>query len=282
MRISKIYKELLAEQSDITELYGISLQARAWNSVIKSQIKLGRSYLSNNMDVPEFIIHGKEYPKEYKSFPIDEISIRINKDWLASGGYDEQLSGYDNNKNYRVNFVFGPYADDDTINHELRHAFEDYMKISKGQPALKNSKESLNLFGNDFEKFILSNPSIVNYFSPFYFLLLGLYYTSKIERSAYAETIYDSPTSYLTDKIRGLMKYSDVDRIKSQNKPNALLEKWIKLKENYKIGVLEKFNDYESFIRWASNEIQYKGNKTLKKLNKVKYNSQQNKKEGGK
>jgi hypothetical protein len=36
------------------------------------------------------------------------------------------------------------------------------------------------------------------------------------------------------------------------------------------------------FIKWACDEINYKGNITLKKLRKVKYNSLQMKKEGGK
>jgi hypothetical protein len=282
MKFSILLTELLIEQVEIKELFGVSFDARVWNSVVKSQIRLGNTYIKNKQDPPIFVINGKEYPKEYKIFPIDILTIKINPDWDIGGHYDEQTNGYDNNRNYRVDFTFGTEANDGTINHELRHAYEDYMKISKGRPGAKESKEVTTVFGKEFEKFMTSAKNIKEYFGPFYILILGLYYTSKIERSGFAETIYDVPTIRLIDDIEWYVKYSNAERIRTKHKPEILLKKWNDLKENYKIPFLTKFKDYDSFISWACDEIQYKGRKTLKKLRTVKFHSQQSKKEGAK
>jgi len=268
------------EQSEIKELFGISFDARAWNSAIKAHLRLVRTYIKNGKEPPELTIRGREYPNEYKSFPIDELNVKINKDWGTLGGYDEQTSGYDENKNYHVNLVLGPDAGDGTINHELRHAYEDYMKISKGKPGAKQSKEGVELFSGDFEKFMTSGESTIYHFAPYSILLLALYNTSKLERSAYAETVYDSRLPIKINEVRELMKYSNPDQILTKNKPESLLGKWNEFKENYRIPIIDKYKNYEDFIRWACDEINYKGKKTIKKLGKALYFSKKNK-EGG-
>jgi hypothetical protein len=275
-------KLLTLAEEVINELQGISFDARIWNPVVKSQIRLGNSYLKSKKPVPEFKIYGKDYPKEYKVFPIDEMSIKIDEKYNDGGIYDEDISGYDNNKIYRVYFTFGPLAMDSTINHELRHAYEDYMKLFKGRPATKESKECSTLFGKEFERFMTMGKSTANYFHAFYHLIVGLYYTSKIETSGFAETIYDEPSIGVISTIKSLIRYSNAEEIKKSLKPEELLKRWIQLKENYKIPILQRFKNYEDFIKWACDEINYKGNKTLKKLLKVKYLSQQRKKEGSK
>jgi len=56
----------------------------------------------------------------------------------------------------------------------------------------------------------------------------------------------------------------------------------MKLKKNYRVPIFDKFNNYESFIKWATDEIKYKGEKSLKKLRKVEFYREQNKKKGNK
>jgi len=272
----------ITEQTEIKELFGISFDARVWNSAITSHLRLARTYIKNKKDPPDLIVKGREYPKEYESFPVDELKVIVNKDWGALGGYDEQTSGYDENRNYHVNLILGPDAGDGTINHELRHAYEDYMKISKDKPGAKHSKEGINFFSGDFGRFMTG--TTINYYAPFSILLIALYNTSKLERSAYAETVYDDSglANRKMTEIRELISYCNADKLKTQNKPETLLEKWNKFKENYRIPIIDKYKNYEDFIDWSCDEIRYKGQKTLKKLGKVKYFSQQNKKEGGK
>lgn len=263
----------ITEQSEIKELFGISFDARVWTPVIKSRLRLGNTYIKNGKEVPDLTIIGRDYPKEYKSFPIDQIKAIIEPQYGNGGGYDEQNSGYDQNGKYVVHMVFGPGADDSTINHELRHAYEDFMRISKGAPPFKQSKEGSLLFSGDFEKLMMLPDSE---YEPYNSLFKGLYYTSKIERSAYSDTVYDNdiPVIKMIDYI---IKKNNLQDILKINK-YILDNNWNKFKSNIKIPVLDKFNDYMSFLKWATDEIEYKGNLSLKKLRKVQFHRDQNKK----
>ena len=126
------------------------------------------------------------------------------------------------------------------------------------------------------------SPSSREFLQPISTLIEGLYYTSKIERSAYSDTVYDEPKyAEIINYIKLIVEYSNASKILGR-KPEVLEEKWRKYKESFHIPVTDKFKNYEDFIRWASDEINYKGNITLKKLNKVRYLGQQNIKKGNK
>lgn len=264
---------LLAEEA-LDELHGISLDARVWGPVLRNAIKLSKN-------TKEPIIKGKDYPKQYNVFPIDYIHFNVDERYGNGAGYDEKKSGYQGNE-YHVHFVFGPYASDSSVNHELRHSFEDFKRISKGRPAIQHGKEAINLFSGDFENLMMSQRS-KEYLHPISTLVEGLYYTSKLERSAFAETVFDNPaTTEIIKYISLLIQTANASLILHKNAPEHLEKKWKEFRENFHIPITDKFNNYEDFIRWACDEINYKGNITLKKLRKVKYNSLQIKKEGGK
>jgi hypothetical protein len=262
----------LIEQSELSELQGISFEARIWNKIIRNHIKIGKNS-------PVIRINGREYPKEYKVFPVDEFNIVVSSQYGSGAAYDENKSGYDNDKKYVVYLLMGPFANDSSINHELKHAYEDFMRQSKGATRLSNTKEGKMLFSGDFEKIVLDRPE--RQYGPFFALLMGLYYTSKIERAAYAETVYDIPAdtpeiqyhnSTIIDYIVSVLRINDYSYIKTNfDDPEELNNMWNELKKKYKIPIFEKFNDPESFIKWATDEIKYKGEKTLKKLRNVKY-----------
>lgn len=275
MKISSIFNEILIENSELKELYGISFEARSWTPIIKSHIKIGRKYLKHQQEPPRMIIRGAEYPKQYKAFPVDEIDIFVAEKYKDGASYDEKHSGYDENKKYKVIIYFGPNADDSSINHELRHAYEDFMSLSRGGVPLKNTKEGLNLFGGDFEEFLLSG----RYYSPFWLVMYGLYITSKIERSGYTETIYDNSFNaiYL---IRDSIQSTNISNLLKYDTPERLEQKWKEMKSKFKIPIIDKYNNYESFLRWASDEIKYKGERSIKKLQKVKFHREQNKNKG--
>jgi len=221
------------------------------------------------------VIRGDEYPKEYKDFPIDIINVRIDPNLQTGAIYDEKLSGYENDL-YVVYLIFGPFAGESSINHELRHAYEDYMRISGGSTPLKSTKETINLFSGDFEKLMTTRRG---FYEPYNALFHGLYFTSRIERSAFADNVYDNSTWIIKTVIQ-YMTYADPQKILNSEYYD-LSNEWEKLKKDFKIPVINKFNNYENFIIWACKEIQNKGRKTLNKLRKVQFHREQNKKKGG-
>ena len=262
----------IAEEA-LDELQGISFDARVWFPIIRNAIKISKN-------TPNPVIDGKTHPSEYKVFPIDYIHFDVKPEYGTGAGYDENKSGYENDE-YHVYLAFGTGATDSAINHELKHAFEDFKKISKGRPSAKYSKEGINLFSGDFEKFMLSHSSR-EYFAPISTIMEGLYYTSKLERSAFSDTVYDEPIyADVIKTIIILMEYCNESYIFYKYKPEVLEEKWVKYKENFHIPVTDKFGNYKDFIKWGCDEVNYKGNITLKKLRKIQYMGQQHKKEGG-
>jgi hypothetical protein len=278
MKISDIFNEILFEQAELKELFGVSFDARAWSPIINSQVKLAVSYLRQKKPIPDLTIRGREYPAQYKSFPVDMLHIYINMNYEDGAAYDEKQSGYDENKQYHIYLHFGPRANTSSINHELRHAYEDFMRASRGAPQMKNTKEGTYLFGGDFEEFLMNGRQ----YEPFWSLIYGLYVTSKIERSGYAETVYDNDDDrQVINTIRHIIKISKLSLDLSQSfKSEEYEHVWRTIKQNYRLPVMDKFTDKNKFIEWASNEIEYKGEKTIKKLLKVKFHSQQNKRKG--
>ena len=261
MKIIPIFETIL------NELQGVSFEARVWAPIMLSHVKIGRN--SKNIT-----INGSDYPKEFKSFPLDQINITIRPDY-PTASYDENKSGYDNNGKYHAYFVFGPnHVQLPAIHHELRHAYEDFMRMSQGKPGLSKSKEGINLFSGDFEVFILSGDT----YGPFNGIMQGLYYTSKIEKSGYSETAYDFSAiiTYISDTI----KKNSLSYIQTKYRPEDMEKWWNALKQKYRIPIFDKYKDYYSFIKWASDEIRYKGEKTLKKLRNISYFSRENKKKG--
>jgi hypothetical protein len=261
MRLSPIVEEIL------NELHGVSFDARAWMSVILYRIGIEKNHRN-------ITIKGSNYPKEFRKFPVDKINVTINPDF-PTASYDENKSGYDNNGEYHIYFVFGTgHTQPSAIHHELRHAYEDFMRMSKGKPGLSKSKEGKSLFSGDFEKFMLNG----GHYGPFNNIMTGLYFTSKIERSAYAETVYDGNS--VTDYIKKAIYDNSISIIQHRYKPADMEIWWNKLKQEYRIPIFDKFKDYLSFIKWASDEIKYKGEKSLKKLRNIQYRRDMNKKRG--
>jgi len=265
MKLFTIAKNIL------NETQGISLNSRAWTRIIHNGIKLSKNS-------PNPVINGESYPNEYKLFPLDFIHFTVNPQYGGGGVYDENKSGYDENGKYRTYFTFGSNISDSGINHELKHAYEDFMRRSKGHPGLNKTKEAINLFSGDFERFMTSLRD-QQYFRPIGTFIYGLYFTSKLEKSAYSDTVFDDDSNH--EGIIGTIEKTMKNCV--PRKESDKIEKlWVEFKERFHIPVTDKFNKFEDFQNWASNEIQYKGSRVLKKLRKVKYYSQQSKKEGDK
>lgn len=253
----------------ITELRGISPQARAWTTIL--------SEVFHNTTMNNFVVIGQEYPDAYKNFPVDIFHIKKSRGYA---GYDENASGYNEEGKYVV-YLHIPVIEKDitkermlsALNHELRHAFEDYNRISKNKTRLSNSKESKEFYSGDFESFMLGR--IPGNFEPFKSIFRSLYLTSKIEESAYSETIYDDPNASIMNSIKEILKRNYLVGLEN----DKLVEKqWNKLKREVKIPILDKFDDYMMFIKWADGLIQKRAMSIYKKLVKVRYLATINKK----
>ena len=265
----KQLKLIVDDKFDINELSSMSSASRSWIDIlINVSNSLGYKNINKfKKDYPEgydTVLLGKDYPEAYARFPVDKFELKIAADIIK---YDEQISGYKNNQ-YVVYFILSPMSEKSHISHELKHAFEDYKRLTKGKPGLKDTKESKLFFWPvmDFEKLVTDKSSK---YAPFSDILRGIYYTSKIEESAFSDTVfdgYDELIPYLYDYINGRF-----ERNMRYFPENMLQNSWNNVKHDFKIPIFNKYNDYKPFLTWSLEYIKYRASKVIKRLQKVKY-----------
>jgi hypothetical protein len=245
-------------KSIIKEESGISREVRYWSDIIINLIKKTKKN--------KLILSGRAFPDVYSKFPIDYFHIE-NPDFYGAF-YDENKSGYDEEGKYHV-YIQLPFNDVNFsyLNHELRHAFEDYKIKSKGLGGLAKKKEGTLFFSGDFTDFVTGK--IKGNLSPFREIITNLYFTSKIEQSAYSENVYDNSEAIL-DRIKLILTNSE--NVEKNYNENILDKRWEELKEKVNIPIIQKFSDYKSFLDWSTNYIKNRADKVYKKLMKVKYN----------
>ena len=175
----------------LTEAAGISFEARKWGETIYNEI------MNNPDEKKRLIIDGYDHPETFNGFPIDYVVIDFY-DRLT--GYGQEHSGYDKDGNYVVLLYIQPkllqgqggYNLKSVLNHEMKHAWEDYNRLSKGLPSIEHTKESQELYNRDFI-LMLSDQNITG---PIKEILKYYYYLSNLEKSAYLENVYDQNPTY--------------------------------------------------------------------------------------
>ena len=148
MKLITIFEEI-----ELNELQGVSFDARVWTPILRSYIKISKNSINP-------VINGRDHLKEYKVFPIDYIHFQVDEKYGDGAMYDENKSGYDGNDQYHAYFIFGDHADYSSLNHELKHAFEDFKRMSKGRTPIRQTKEVIDYFSGDFDKLMLSPRSM--------------------------------------------------------------------------------------------------------------------------
>jgi hypothetical protein len=243
-RILSLHKNL------ITEVAGISDNSRAFTNIIYNHLRPNGGGL-NWDDVVH--IKGEDYPDAYEKFPIKNIIVQLTRD---INKYDEEKSSL----SHIYLFISGKLSEGkmkSVINHELKHAYEDFMMKLKGG-SLSNTTEVKKLFTNDFYEKLKTGPrtAIWNIFYLFYIL-------SKVEQSAFLENIYDNENifdSHLPIFINGFLQ-----------KPINIDDKeWETLKKK-DIPILKKFKTKEEFGTFAKKEIEKRWEKFRRKINKMGY-----------
>lgn len=245
----------------INEVAGISFESRKWAEIINNEIK------NNPQERQRLIIDGYDYPEAFDSFPIDYVIIDFY-DRLT--GYGQEHSGYDKDGNYIVLLYVQPQLVDgktsydlqSALNHEMKHAWEDYNRLSKGLKSIDNTKESQELYNRDFI-LMLSDKNVTG---PIKEILKYYYYLSKLEKSAYLENVYDGNPQY--EKMIREIAGKDFELFKDRFDLDV---NWHLMNVAYDIPFIKKFKSARDFIDYSAKELRSKALEMIKKINKMKY-----------
>lgn len=257
-----IDNNLISEsRKSMNEVAGISFEARKWAEIIHNEI------ISNPEEKSRLIIDGYDYPEAFNGFPIDYVVIDFY-DKLT--GYGQEHSGYDKDGNYVVLLYVQPqlirgqggYSLQSALNHEMKHAWEDYNRLSKGLPSVEQTKESQEMYNRDYI-LMLSDQNVRG---PIKEILKYYYYLSNLEKSAYLENVYDQNPVYerVVREIAGMNFEPFKERF-------DLDVNWHLMNTAYDIPFLKKFKSPIDFIDYSAEELRSKALKMIKKINKMKY-----------
>lgn len=252
----------------ISEVGGISMESRSWSEILISEIK--------NSGGENFIINGKDFPKVYEKLPIDKFKIKFIP--IGAYSYDQDNSGIIGDQ-YTITFIVDPRflnkINVSVMNHEMKHAYQDFKRHENKSVAIKDSNFIKNMYTDDFGKIIikfsqnpLSNDTLLK--------ILYLYYIlSDVEQTAYLENIYDELTtdtkfSFGSGVIMGMKL---LDRIDFTDLNQKTWEEMIQSN----IPFIKKFKSKEEFAKYSERYLRKLSDKFRKKINKMKYLNFQNK-----
>lgn len=255
MGIKKVIKNVIKESA------GISFEVRAWADVIYDLL------MGNNEQ--RLIVDGQDYPELYENFSVDYFVIDFNT-WV--NGYLDKTSGYDADGNYVVHIMvleqFRNHNYMKTIlNHELKHAYQDWQRIRKGYPSIANTKESLNIYTDDFIKAVKDRVNIGSFFKD---ILKGYYLLSNLELNAFMENVYDRDMINDYKKMVYRLKDFNAHRATYYEDPNILGRDWETL-ISLNIPFLKKYKDYNSFLLNTTKYFNKRSDDIIRKLNKMEY-----------
>lgn len=258
---NNMVNESKKDKKTITEAAGISFESRKWGEIIYNEI------MDNPNEKKRLIIDGYDHPEAFDGFPIDYVVIDFY-DRLT--GYGQEHSGYDKDGNYVVLLYIQPklvqgqggYDLRSVLNHEMKHAWEDYNRLSKGLPSVEQTKESQELYNRDFI-LMLSDQNIRG---PIKEILKYYYYLSDLEKSAYLENVYDQNKVY--ERVLRDIAGKDFNEFKDRFDLDI---NWHLMNTAYDIPFLKKFKSPIDFIDYSAEELRSKALKMIKKVNKMKY-----------
>ena len=251
--INKIVKNFLIEEA------GVSFDARVWTPIIIEELnKLPKNEV-------RVIIDCQEYPEQFKRFSADYIVVDLN-DW--TNGYLDRTSGYDADGNYVVHilvlkdFVGSPYMYT-ILNHEGKHAYQDYKRITSGGKGIFSSKEVINIYTDDFIKIVKGRVPVSPIFQE---IFKGYYLLTDLELEAFKENVYDRDR--LNDykrMVSGLKNYQP----RVQESPK--LEKEWQILKSLDLPFIKKYKSYQDFIQGTTDYFKKRSEEVIKKINKLEY-----------
>jgi len=232
----------------------------------------GRSYGSYSYtpspQIPplqEVIVMGEKYPEEYKEFSVDK--------WVMKSSnrieYDHWHSGYDEEGKYVVYFNI-PIStmSKGAFIHEIKHAYDDWNRMSHGGKPIRDSWEIKNIYTPDFEKLVLGGSSKYPQLGP---LIRNFYLGSSLETPAYLENEYDGAGVGYEDLGRKLKNFKIDSYFNKQGQPAKGLEEEFKEMKKLDIPLFKKFSNVTDFLNWVKKYFNKRGEDIFRRVTKMKY-----------
>jgi hypothetical protein len=155
--------------------------------------------------------------------------------------------------------------------HEVKHAYDDWNRMSRGAQPIRAGWEIQNIYTPDFEKLVLGGSYKL---SPMIHPIIRYYYLgSKLESPAYLENEYDSPVmgSY-RDTAKKLMNFKASNFLDKKGNPaKGLQESWTELIRDYDIPFFRKFKNVVDFLNYTERYFNKRGREILRRIDKMKY-----------
>lgn len=214
-------------------------------------------------------INGKDFPDAYEDFKVDK--------WVITNSgrieYDHWKSGYNETGEYVV-YLNMPMSsiNGSALVHEIKHAFDDWNRMSKGAPPIRAGWEIKNIYTPDFEKLVLGGSFKL---SPMLHPIIRYYYLgSKLETPAYLENEYDNASmmgSY-RDTAKKMMNFKASNFLNKKGQPaKGLQESWTELITNYNIPFFRKFKNVVDFLKYTEKHFNKRGRDIMKRIDKMRY-----------
>lgn len=228
----------------------------------------GYSYTSQPK-IDKIEINGKDFPEAYEDFKVDKWVI-TNSNRIE---YDHWKSGYDESGEYVV-YLNMPMSSigGSALVHEIKHAYDDWNRMSKGAPPIRAGWEIQNIYTPDFEKLVLGGVGSLN---PMFNPIIRYYYLgSKLESPAYLENEYDSVSvmgSY-RDTAKKMMNFKASNFLDKKGNPAKGLQKsWTDLITKYNIPFFRKFKNVVDFLNYTEKHFNKRGREIMKRIDKMRY-----------
>jgi hypothetical protein len=258
----KLVKRVISESTEINEIGGISFESRSWSEIVVSKIKESGG--------KDFTINGKDFPEAYEKFPVDKFKIKFTP--IGAYSYDQNNSGLIVD-DYVITLVVDPSLinriDISVVNHEMKHAYQDFKRYGNKSVPIKDSKFIKDMYTEDFEKFIIRFMQRRGETDTLTTILYLYYILSNVEQDAYLENIYDegpNPFKFgYGGQIMGSIKLLDKLDITNLNEKT-----WEELKQS-NIPFIKKFKSKEEFASYSERYLKKLAEKFKRKINKMKY-----------
>jgi hypothetical protein len=223
----------------------------------------------NRPSIDKIEIDGTEHPEVYEKFKVDK--------WVITNSgrieYDHWKSGYDEDGKYVV-YLNMPMSSvgGSALVHEIKHAYDDWNRISKGYPAIRDSWEIKNIYTKDFEKLVLGGSYKL---SPMLHPIIRYYYLgSKLESPAYIENVYDYSGlgGDYRETAKKIMNFKASNFLNKKGQPaKGLQESWEKLIKEYDIPLFRRFPNVVDFLNYTEKYFNKRGRDIIKRIDKMRY-----------
>lgn len=257
-----VIKKVINESQELNELGGITMNSRAWSDILVSKIK--ESYGK------DFTINGKDFPEAYENFSVDTFNINFKP--IGAYAYDQDNSGFVGD-DYVVTLIVDPTKlykiDVSIINHEMKHAYQDYKRYVNKSIGIKDSNFIKNMYTDDFSKFVVMFFNGRGQDDTLMKILYLYYILSNVEQTAFLENIYDegpNPNFFgYTVQVKSAMNLLNQLDITNLNERT-----WQEL-TRADIPFIKKFKSKEEFAKYSEKYLKKLAENFRKKINKMKY-----------